>query len=174
MFRHMLRPRAPRAAEVVGTFIATFVVLEVACNPRSKVGNLAPAIVGATFGTLLIVLSPFSSGSFNPARSLGPAAISKYGKHLWVFVFAPVVGALLAVPIHLSLVVRLPAPVCVCAALALEHRPPVCAGLFAAQPTAARHAILHSVLDHVMISALARTDRAIAPPRRRGSRAPRD
>ena len=89
------------AAEAVGTFIATYVVLEIACNPRSKVGANAPLVVGATFGALLVVLAPFSSGSLNPARSLGPAAISSKAQDLWIWVFGPVVGALLAAPVHL-------------------------------------------------------------------------
>jgi Major intrinsic protein len=98
------------AAEVVGTFFATYVVLEIACNPRSKVSGFAPVVVGATFAVLLIVLTPFSSGSLNPARSLGPAAIVGDGTDLWIFIVAPVVGALAAVPIHLCNVVRALSP----------------------------------------------------------------
>ena len=92
------------AAEFLGTLIATFVVLEIACNPRSTVGDNGPLVVGATFGALLIVLSPISSGSLNPARTLGPAAIAHISADLWIWIFGPIIGALCAVPIHLMLV----------------------------------------------------------------------
>ena len=34
----------------------------------------------------------------NPARSLGPALVAGDLSHLWIYLAAPVVGALLAVP----------------------------------------------------------------------------
>lgn len=89
-------------AEWVGAFIAIFVVLEAVCNPRTKAGNLAPLAIGLAFGTLLMVLSPFSSGSFNPARSLGPAAITHEPNELWIYIVAPILGGLSAVPFHLA------------------------------------------------------------------------
>jgi glycerol uptake facilitator-like aquaporin len=97
------------AAEVVGTFIAMYVILESVCNPRTKAGNVAPIAIGSAFGLLLTVLSPFSSGSFNPARSLGPAAVSGQSDDLWIWIFGPIVGALLAVPFHLVSVAEMPA-----------------------------------------------------------------
>jgi aquaporin NIP len=90
----------------VGTFIAVFVVLETVCNPRTKARHIAPVAIGLTFGTLLTVLSPFSSGSFNPARSLGPAAVSGISDNLWIWIFGPIIGALLAVPFHLMSVLE--------------------------------------------------------------------
>lgn len=88
-------------AEVIGTFIAVYVILEAVCNPRTKAGKHAPIAIGLAFGTLLTVLSPFSSGSFNPARSLGPAAVAGVSDDLWIWIFGPIVGGLLAVPFHL-------------------------------------------------------------------------
>jgi aquaporin NIP len=35
----------------------------------------------------------------NPARSLAPATISGHIEHLWVYLGAPAIGALLAVPL---------------------------------------------------------------------------
>lgn len=90
-----------RAAEIVGGFIAVFVILETVLHPKTKAGNLAPLAIGLTFGTLLTVLSPFSSGSFNPARTLGPAAVTGISDDLWIWIFGPIVGGLLAVPFHL-------------------------------------------------------------------------
>lgn len=91
------------AAEVVATFIATYVILEIACNPRSTVSANAPLVVGATFGVLLVVISPSSSGSLNPARTLGPAIVAAEWDDLWIWIFGPIIGALTAVPLHLLL-----------------------------------------------------------------------
>jgi aquaporin NIP len=35
----------------------------------------------------------------NPARSLGPALVSGHFESLWIYLAAPVIGALLAVPL---------------------------------------------------------------------------
>lgn len=91
------------AAEIVATFIATYVVLEISCSPRSTISTNAPLVVGATFGVLLIVISPSSSGSLNPARTLGPAIVAAEWDDLWIWTVGPVIGALAAVPIHLLL-----------------------------------------------------------------------
>jgi aquaporin NIP len=42
---------------------------------------------------------PISGASMNPARSLAPAMVSGQWQHLWVYLTAPVLGALLAVPL---------------------------------------------------------------------------
>jgi aquaporin Z len=36
----------------------------------------------------------------NPARSLAPAILSGHTEHLWIYLTAPVMGALLAVIVH--------------------------------------------------------------------------
>jgi Major intrinsic protein len=76
-------------------------VWHAACNPRSNVTTFGPLVVGMTFGTLLTVFSPFSSGSLNPARTLGPAAVTGISDDLWIWVVGPFLGAIIAVPLHL-------------------------------------------------------------------------
>ena len=103
--KHMRASSRPRrlAAEIIGTFIATTVVLEIACNPRSEVTQNAPLVVGTLFGTLLIIITPVSSGSLNPARTLGPAIVAREFDNLWIWIFGPSIGALTAVPLHFLL-----------------------------------------------------------------------
>jgi aquaporin Z len=42
---------------------------------------------------------PICGASMNPARSLAPALVSGHLDHLWLYLLAPVIGALLAVPL---------------------------------------------------------------------------
>ena len=50
-------------------------------------------------GTFALVFAgPISGASMNPARSIGPALLSGHLEHLWIYLAAPILGALLAVP----------------------------------------------------------------------------
>jgi aquaporin Z len=42
---------------------------------------------------------PICGASMNPARSFAPAFVSMHFQSLWIYLIAPVCGALLAVPI---------------------------------------------------------------------------
>jgi MIP family channel proteins len=91
--------------ELVGTFALVFVVLESACSAASKANRaLAPVAIGYTVLVAHLLLIPFTSCSINPARSLGPAIVSGvWGRQFWVFIVAPLTGAIAAVPAHLFL-----------------------------------------------------------------------
>ena len=41
---------------------------------------------------------PICGASMNPVRSFAPAVVSGHLEHLWVYLAAPTLGALLAVP----------------------------------------------------------------------------
>ena len=69
------------------------VILETMWNKESKATNHAPSIIGATLALLLLAFGPVSGGSLNPARSIGPAIMCGYIKHLWIFLVAPFCGA---------------------------------------------------------------------------------
>jgi aquaporin Z len=82
--------------EMVMTFIFLFVILAV----TSKFGNgtMAGLAIGVTLMLIHLVAIPVTGTSVNPARSLGPAIFAggKALMQLWLFIVAPVIGAILA------------------------------------------------------------------------------
>jgi aquaporin Z len=90
---------ALQSCVVVGvlTFIRMFVALAVATGPR-EIGVLAGIAVGGTVALDALVGGPISGASMNPARSLAPALVSGHLHHLWIYLTAPFLGALLAIP----------------------------------------------------------------------------
>ncbi|NJR43511.1 MAG: hypothetical protein HC767_13515 [Akkermansiaceae bacterium] len=74
-------------------FMIVLTVLETATHHKSLALNSAPLAIGMSFVICILAFGPVSSGSFNPARSLGPALLSGNLKHLWIYIFAPILGA---------------------------------------------------------------------------------
>ena len=83
-------------AEVVLTGIFLYVILGV--TDRRAPSGFAPLAIGLTLTLIHLVLIPISNASVNPARSIataiygGPEALGQ----VWVFILAPIVGALIA------------------------------------------------------------------------------
>src|SRR6266851_9193544 len=82
----MLQPR--------GTLM--LVILSVSTGAKEK-GITAGIAVGAVIGLEAMFAGPVSGASMNPARSVAPALVSGHLAHLWIYLAAPVLGALLAV-----------------------------------------------------------------------------
>ena len=82
--------------EAVMTFLFVFVIL--ATTSRSGNGTMAGLAIGVTLMLIHLVSIPVTGTSVNPARSLGPALLSggKALAQLWLFVLAPVAGAVVA------------------------------------------------------------------------------
>ncbi len=75
----------------------TGIVLVVGCClALPRLAPMVPWVVGAAVGTVIAVLGTSSGGSANPARQFGPAVLSGQTRFLWVYLLAPMVGALLA------------------------------------------------------------------------------
>ncbi len=83
--------------EVVLTFILMFVVLAVSSGPKER-GIMAGIAVGGVVALEAIFAGPISGASMNPARSLAPSLFSGNLQSLWIYIFAPTLGASLAVP----------------------------------------------------------------------------
>lgn len=82
--------------EVVLTAVFLYVILGV--TDRRAASGFAPLAIGLTLTLIHLVAIPVSGASVNPARSIasaiygGPDALIQ----LWVFIVAPIVGALIA------------------------------------------------------------------------------
>ena len=80
--------------EVVLTFFLMFVITSVATDSRAS-GQLAAVAIGGTVALCALMGGPLTGASMNPARSLGPALVAGVLTHQWLYLVAPVVGALL-------------------------------------------------------------------------------
>lgn len=83
--------------ELVLTWLLMFVILSVATGAAER-GIMAGATVGAVVMLEALFAGPISGASMNPARSLGPALASGELGSLWIYLLAPTLGALAAVP----------------------------------------------------------------------------
>ena len=83
--------------EIVLTALLMFVILGVSTGAKEK-GITAGVAVGAVIAFEALFAGPISGASMNPARSFAPALVSGHLEHLWIYLVAPMVGALLAVP----------------------------------------------------------------------------
>jgi aquaporin Z len=83
-------------AEAIFTFLFLFVIFGV----TSRWGNstMAGLAIGLTLVLIHLVAIPITGTSVNPARSFGPALFAggKAWGQLWLFIVAPVVGAIAA------------------------------------------------------------------------------
>jgi aquaporin Z len=84
--------------EVVLTAILMFVVLCVACGSK-ETGIMAGIAIGGVVGLEAIFAGPICGASMNPARSLAPALVSLNLHAMWVYLSAPFLGAVVAVPL---------------------------------------------------------------------------
>lgn len=83
--------------EVVLTFLLMLVILSVSTGAKEK-GITAGIAIGGVIALEAMFAGPICGASMNPARSLAPAIISGHIEHLWLYIVAPVLGALLAIP----------------------------------------------------------------------------
>lgn len=83
--------------ELVLTWILMLVILSVSAGAKEK-GLVAGIAVGSVIALEALFGGPISGASMNPARSLAPALASNLLEHLWIYLAAPTIGALLAVP----------------------------------------------------------------------------
>jgi aquaporin Z len=95
-------------AEMFLTMLLVFTVLG-ATDDRAPVG-FAGIPIGLILTVLILAGIPITNGSFNPARSIGPAVWVRGWalEQLWLFIVAPMAGGVLAAMVYLG--TRKPGP----------------------------------------------------------------
>lgn len=88
--------------EVVLTFMLMFVILNVSAGAKEK-GITAGIAVASVVGLEAMFAGPICGASMNPARSIAPAVVGNQLQHLWAYIAAPTLGALLALPAYFAI-----------------------------------------------------------------------
>ena len=84
--------------EVVLTAILMLTILSVSTGAKEK-GITAGIAIGSVIALEAMFAGPICGASMNPARSLAPALVSGSLEHLWLYLTAPTLGALIAIPL---------------------------------------------------------------------------
>ena len=84
--------------EFILTGLLMFIILNVSHGAKEK-GITAGIVIGATIALEALFAGPICGASMNPARSLAPALVSGHFEHLWLYILAPIVGAVSAIPL---------------------------------------------------------------------------
>jgi aquaporin NIP len=82
--------------EFVLSAILMFVILNVSTGSKER-GITAGLVVGAVIAMGALFAGPISGASMNPARSIAPAVVAANLSSLWLYILAPIGGALVAV-----------------------------------------------------------------------------
>jgi glycerol uptake facilitator-like aquaporin len=87
--------------EAVLAFFLVTVVLSTAVAGRA--GDLAPLAIGMTLTLNIIMGGALTGAAFNPARALGPMVATGNFSDAWLYLTAPIVGAIVAAILHTGL-----------------------------------------------------------------------
>ena len=82
--------------EIILTFILMLTIINVSTGSKEQ-GIIAGVAIGGVVGLEALFAGPISGASMNPARSLGPALMSGQIGELWLYIVAPIIGALIAI-----------------------------------------------------------------------------
>jgi len=81
------------------TAVLGFVIMSVATDERTAPG-VAPFAIGGTVLAGALVTGPLTGGSFNPARTLGPALVGGVWTAHWLYWIAPIAGAAIGMRLY--------------------------------------------------------------------------
>lgn len=82
--------------------LLAFVIMGVATEPKTPPA-VAPFAIGVTVFAGALVTGPLTGGSFNPARSFGPAIVSGTWRAQWIYWVAPILGMIAAMQLYRAL-----------------------------------------------------------------------
>lgn len=92
-------PQGSEMQSFILEFILTFmlmIVILLTSQGRRLEQYFAPIAIGATVGLEALYAGPICNASMNPFRSLAPAVVSGHTEHLWLYLVATTLGALVA------------------------------------------------------------------------------
>jgi MIP family channel proteins len=96
-----ITPAAGFVIEALLGFFLVTVVLSTAVAGRA--GSLAPLAIGMTLTLNILMGGALTGAPFNPARALGPMIATGNFRDAWLYVTAPIVGAIVAAILHAGL-----------------------------------------------------------------------
>ena len=82
--------------ELILTFFLMLVIIHVATGSKEQ-GMFAGIAIGSTVLLEALFAGPICGASMNPIRSLAPAIVSGHIEHLWIYLVAPVLGAVVGI-----------------------------------------------------------------------------
>lgn len=82
-----------------GCFVALTLVIGFFLAHPTR-GRWLPYVVGLSIAVIIACLGARSGGSVNPARHFGPAVFAGDTTEFWIYVVAPVIGAVLGASVH--------------------------------------------------------------------------
>lgn len=91
-------PEQTFVLEVILTFFLMLVIIQVATGSKAK-GEMAGIAIGSVVLLEALFAGPISGASMNPARSLAPALLSGHLTHLWIYLIAPTLGAVIGIAV---------------------------------------------------------------------------
>ena len=89
-------------AEAIGAFLLVWAVMGTAVNPNAPKG-VAGVAIGGALALGVLIFGPATGASFNPARWFGPALASGTWTDAWMYILAPIVGAMAAAFAYLGI-----------------------------------------------------------------------
>src|SRR6202022_3951017 len=96
-----ITPAAGFVIEALLAFFLVTVVLNTAIAGRA--GSLAPLAIGMTLTVNILMGGALTGAPFNPARALGPMIATGNFSDAWLYLTAPIVGAIVAAILHTGL-----------------------------------------------------------------------
>ena len=96
-----ITPEAGFMIEALLAFFLVTVVLSTAVAGRA--GSLAPLAIGMTLTLNILMGGALTGAPFNPARALGPMVATGNFSDAWLYLTAPIVGAIVAALLHTGL-----------------------------------------------------------------------
>ena len=84
--------------ETILTFFLMLVIIHVATGSKEQ-GMFAGLAIGSTVLLEAMFAGPICGASMNPVRSFSPALVSGHLEHLWIYLVAPILGAVLSISV---------------------------------------------------------------------------